>query len=283
MSLVAELIDILRKKYVVASLFVAAASFLFAECEMPFQGQERKVELRFAVAADGHWGQPGTDYEGNHRQLIEAINRLHDTAPFDFVVLVGDLVHDRPDLLPEVKSRFDQLVPDYYVVHGNHDHATPELWKKIWGLEINVTVTVKNHHLLLVNTADSIGTYTSADAAWLQSAVERAHPDPVFVFAHITQKAWTRHGIGSPEVMTILTANDAIRAVFHGHDHDVDEIRMEDGIPFVFTGRFGGSWGGRRQFVIAETDAEKGITIYRCDLETGLMKKQQRIQTRVSE
>ncbi|MCJ8501252.1 metallophosphoesterase [Desulfatitalea alkaliphila] len=74
------------------------------------------TKLRFAVAADGHWGQPDTPFEQDYNKLIEALNRLHQEEPFDFVVFLGDLVHDRPDLLPTVKNALDRLGPPCFII-----------------------------------------------------------------------------------------------------------------------------------------------------------------------
>jgi hypothetical protein len=34
-----------------------------------------------------------------------------------------------------------------------------------------------------------------------------------------------------------------LRAVFHGHEHDQDGIKWQDGIPYLFDSHVGGNWG----------------------------------------
>jgi hypothetical protein len=34
-----------------------------------------------------------------------------------------------------------------------------------------------------------------------------------------------------------------LRAVFHGHEHDQDGIKWQDGIPYLFDSHMGGNWG----------------------------------------
>lgn len=237
-----------------------------AGCELPAAGPGPKVALRFAVAADGHYGQEGTPFAENHADLIQAINQVHGQRPLDFVVLLGDLVHDRPDLLPEVKHLFDTLAPPYYVVHGNHDHSDGAGWQALWGIPLNAAITVNGHRLLLVNTAGQDGSYQCADRQWLQAALAGAGTEKLIAFAHISQKDWTRFGKDCPGIMDLFTASARMRAVFHGHDHDVAEVKTAKNLPFVFSGRFGGSWGGERQFLVVEMEGQGRVTILRYDL-----------------
>ena len=46
----------------------------------------KATRLKFITASDGHWGQSNTDFEGSHRQLMEAIHREKGV---DFVVFNG--------------------------------------------------------------------------------------------------------------------------------------------------------------------------------------------------
>lgn len=234
--------------------------------EGPGPEPQSKAVLRFAVAADGHYGQEGTPFADNYADLIQAINQLHGQQPLDFVVFLGDLVHDRPDLLPEVKRLLDCLAPPYYTVHGNHDHSDGVRWQGLWGTPINAVIEVKEHRLLLVNTAGQDGSYQCADRQWLQAALARPGAEELIAFAHISQKDWTRFGKACPEIMDLFTASATMRAVFHGHDHDVAEVKTEKNLPFVFTGRFGGSWGGERQFLVVEMEGHGAMQILRYDL-----------------
>jgi predicted MPP superfamily phosphohydrolase len=93
---------------------------------------EQKLKLRFAIASDGHYGQPGTDYKTDHANMVKWLNEAHSSNPLDFVIINGDLVNDRPDLLSEVKKDyFDHLNVPFYAVPGNHDHADTATWKSV--------------------------------------------------------------------------------------------------------------------------------------------------------
>ena len=55
----------------------------------------KATRLKFITASDGHYGQPDTDFEDSHRQLLEAINKENKAnvikttkrIPFDSVRL----------------------------------------------------------------------------------------------------------------------------------------------------------------------------------------------------
>ena len=56
-----------------------------------------KVALRFAVASDGHYGQPDTSFESFFRTITESINDLHSWLPLQACVINGDIIHDKPE------------------------------------------------------------------------------------------------------------------------------------------------------------------------------------------
>lgn len=255
-----------RHSYPLVLLCCELALALLAGCDQPRIGAQSKTALRFAVAADGYYGQDKIPFTENHAALIQAINQLHGEHLLDFVIFLGDLVHDRPGLLPEVKRLFDTLDPPYYVVHGNHDHSDPTGWHALWGTPFDAVIAVKGYRLLLVNTAGQDGSYQCANRRWLHAALTGPGTEELIAFTHISQKGWTKFGKDCPEIMDLFTGHSRMRAVFQGHDHDVAEIQMDKNLPFVFTGRFGGSWGGERQFLMVEMGDQGAIKILRYDL-----------------
>src|SRR5678815_5362904 len=64
---------------------VKAQEFLLTE------SHRKKVRLRFAVASDGHYGQPGTEYEKFFSTIVSRINDEHKKHPFSFCVLNVDV------------------------------------------------------------------------------------------------------------------------------------------------------------------------------------------------
>src|SRR6187401_60893 len=62
------------------------------------------IKLRFAIASDGHYGQPDTRFDPFHDEMIGWINADHKKRPVDFTFFNGDLVHDDHKLFAEVKK-----------------------------------------------------------------------------------------------------------------------------------------------------------------------------------
>ena len=66
---------------------------------------------------------------------------------------------------------------------------------------------------------------------------------PSFGGCHINPVKLTTHAVDCPELLELLKKYPNVRAVFNGHDHDEENIKTKDNIPFVFDAHFGGSWG----------------------------------------
>lgn len=80
-----------------------------------------KVRFRFALASDGHYGQPKTTYYESHKKMVKWLNREGRRRGLDFAVINGDIFHDDSRFLPEAKQTWDGLKMTYYVSHGNHE------------------------------------------------------------------------------------------------------------------------------------------------------------------
>src|SRR5262245_42227186 len=91
-----------------------------------------KRVCRFAIASDGHYGKPDTQYEKLHSQMVQWINAEKTKQGVDFTVINGDLFHDDVSFLEPVKKSWDSLTMPYYVSHGNHDKTEEAHWKTVW-------------------------------------------------------------------------------------------------------------------------------------------------------
>jgi len=61
----------------------------------------------------------------------------------------------------------------------------------------------------------------------------------------------------------LLAKYKNVRAVFNGHDHDEEGIKMKNDIPFVFDAHFGGSWGtAYRGFRVVELLKDNTLRTY---------------------
>ncbi len=202
------------------------------------------IVLRFGVASDGHYGEKNTPYENYFSTLVDKVNHFHEQHPFSFFVINGDIVHDESRFFAPAKKKLDGLVPSYYVTQGNHDHIDATGWEAIWGIPVNHHFHIGRQSFLLLTTSNAKGEYLCPDLKWLQQKLdETRHQDNVFIFMHINPAGQTKYAVNCDPVLTLLAGYKNVRAVFNGHDHDMADVKVKNGIPFVFDGHFGGSWG----------------------------------------
>ncbi|MFY0252464.1 metallophosphoesterase family protein [Chitinophaga sp. 30R24] len=222
-----------------------------------------KTIFRFAVASDWHFGEPNTPSEQNFQDLKTAFDRYQQHNHCEFLVFNGDIIHNDPALLPGAVTRLKQLHPRLFVTHGNHDMVAPEIWEQAWGHPLHHDVVIGNQVLLLGNTADEKGTYLCPDVDWFARKLEQYKTaDNIFIFLHITPVKWTDNGLDCPEFKALIQKYPNIRAIFNGHDHDQDNVKMLEGskIPFLFDGHVGGSWGvGYHGFRVVELKEDGSI------------------------
>jgi 3',5'-cyclic AMP phosphodiesterase CpdA len=234
-----------------------------SELVKPLKG----VKLRFAIASDGHYGQPDTPYQTDHENIVRWLNAAHDQHPLDFVIINGDLVHDRPDLLSEVKTKYyDRLKVPFYAIPGNHDHADGALWKSVFGYDDNYSIQQKGVGFVLANTADSKGAYLAPDQVFLKKELERLKQlEVVFVVLHIPPHLWVPENafVDSKETVALLQSYPNVKAVFHGHDHSLDSVFYTGKLPHFFDAHIGGNWGtSYRGYRIVEVSEDHHVATY---------------------
>jgi Icc protein len=253
---------------------ISFATFLLADGSiLPALGNDvfaKKSRLRFVVASDGHYGQPNTDFQNYFETLVKNINAQHRKQNFDFCVINGDIIHDQVELLPTAKSIFDDLLMPYFVTQGNHDHATPEYWERIWGVPLNYDYVLGNNAFLFGTTSNAEGKYICPDNQWFKQKLdEHKNKKNIFIFIHISPVKWTPNAIDCPEFQELIRQHKNIRAVFNGHDHDQEGIKTQDGVPYLFDAHFGGNWGTTyRGFRIVEQQSKNALLTYIMNPET---------------
>jgi len=224
----------------------------------------KKPVLRFVVASDGHYGQKDTAYEQFFSSLTDHINELHSKEPFAFCMVNGDIIHDDPKWFPDAKKALDRLQLKYYVSQGNHDHATAAEWEDIWKMPLNLDFSIKKNSVLIGTTSNKEGTYLCPDLKWFEEKLE-AHKKQqnIFIFIHINPGKQTVNAVDCPAFFELLSKYKNVKAVFNGHDHDEDNIKIKNNIPFIFDAHFGGSWGtAYRGFRIVELRKDNSLLTY---------------------
>jgi len=227
----------------------------------------QKYKLRFAIASDGHYGQPNTNYKKDHENIVRWLNEAHDQNPLNFVIINGDLVHDRPDLLAEVKKEhYDKLKVPFYALPGNHDHADAAIWKNVFGYEDNFSFEKNGIGFVLANTSDTKGAYLCPNKDFLKQELDKfSSLQTVFVVLHIPPHFWVPESpfVECPDTIKLLHNYPNVKAVFHGHDHSLDSVFYTDKLPHFFDSHIGGNWGTEyRGYRIVEVDENNKISTY---------------------
>lgn len=228
-----------------------------------------KFKLRFAIASDGHYAQPDTESDQFYTDLVKWMNKEHADNHLDFIIVNGDLVHNRPDLLKSVKVTYlDKFNVPYYTIPGNHDFADAAIWKEVFGYEDKYSVDKGDVGLVFANTADTKGGYVCPDYNFLKSALDAyQNRKIVFVILHIPPHQWTPEEktifVDCPQIIELLHSYPNIKAVFHGHDHTLDGIRYTGKLAHLFDSHFGGNWGtDYKGYRIVEVSANNEINTY---------------------
>lgn len=228
---------------------------------------QSKTVLRFAIASDLHYGQPKTPFDDMTAKMVEQLNHFHNSQPLRFCVLNGDLIHNEKPLMKQVRQKTDGLKMPYYVTRGNHDMVSDTEWQDVWHTPLNHDLLVDDSALILCDTSNEKGTYLSPDLVWLEQKLEQyKQKKQVFLFLHIPQAKWTANGIDTPAFFTLTRRYPNIRAVFHGHEHDQDGVKMDGRLPFFFDSHVGGSWGtDYKGFRVVELLADGTLVTYMMD------------------
>lgn len=268
-----ELASVSRRSFIrsvsFASLLLAGGGVKALTPEELFR-LRRQTKLRFVVASDSHYGQPNTPFDALIEKVISQVNLFHQEHPLDFCVINGDLIHNEKPLLPLVKKKIEALAMPWYVTRGNHDMVTEAEWKTVFGTALNQDLQIKDYGILLGDTSNEKGEYLSPDLVWLKQAFEKHKTQQhTLLFLHIPQAKWTKNGIENPAFFELLQNYPNLKAVFHGHEHDQDGVKIYNNVPFLFDAHIGGNWGtAYKGFRVVELQEDGKMLAYMMNPET---------------
>ena len=223
-----------------------------------------KVVFRFAIASDGHYGQPDTHFDDFFSQATHHINLFHQQSPLAGCVINGDIIHNEKEFLIQAKQKLDQLAMPYFVTKGNHDMVSDTYWKEVWSVPVNYEKVFRKNTFLMLSTSNEKGEYLSPDLEWLKSALNRHQAQKnIFIFLHIPQYKWTNNAIDTPAYFELTKHYRNIKAVFHGHEHDQDGVKIMHDTPYLFDSHIGGNWGtAYRGFRVVELLKDNSMITY---------------------
>lgn len=238
--------NISRRKFIkgfsLSSAYILTGGFQVLHAA-DIYANKHKVALRFAVGSDSHYGQPNTAFDKFTSDFVININKFHKRLQLDACVVNGDIIHDNKEFMPQAKQNLDKLAMPYHVTQGNHDQVSAEYWQQTWGVPFNYEAIIKDNVFLMATTSNEKGEYLSPDLDWLKQKLDQHAQKNIFLFLHIGQQKWTAGSIDNPAYAELIKNYPNVRAVFHGHDHDQDGVKMLGTIPHLYDSHIGGNWG----------------------------------------
>jgi 3',5'-cyclic-AMP phosphodiesterase len=230
-----------------------------------------QVKIRFALASDGHFGQSDTDFVRHHDNMVDWLNSEKKGRGLDFSVINGDLIHDDPHFLADAKKSWDRLKMPYYVSHGNHDVVDESSWIRTWNFPWNHSFDLEDSAFLILNTASETGQYTCPNINWVKERLDRFQKSKhLLIFMHITPFKWTKGGYECPELVELFNNQPNLRFIFHGHDHDQDNVLENKGKYYFFDSHIAGNWGtAYRGYRIVEMLKSGEIMTYQMNAAEG--------------
>ncbi len=225
---------------------------------------EKKTIFRFAVASDWHYGEANTNYLESFDAFKLAFKEFSKGSPSEFLMMNGDIIHNTPSFLTPAANLLKTAHQNIYVTQGNHDRVTESVWEEAWGIKFNHDFTVGNQAVLLGTTVLPNGTYTCPNLNWFEQKLEQyKNAQNIFIFLHITPVKWTSGAVDCLDFQKMLEKYPNVRAVFNGHDHEQDHIKMLGKIPFMFDGHICGSWGtAYKGFRIVELKEDNSMVTF---------------------
>jgi predicted phosphodiesterase len=247
-----------------------------ADLNLPIQPRNRPqktpdlnndVVFRFAVATDGHYGQPDTDYDLNHTNLVNLLNNINN---LDLVIFTGDISHNGYEFqLLGAKAYFDNLTVPYYVVKGNHDGNEPAFLSVFSYSSVNYSFNVQGYHFVVINSSQDGVNLNSAELAWLDSDLTANADKFCFVFGHIAQiGSGETYDIDDDDFETMIASHSNVIGLFWGHLHSSYAVNAVNGTYSCYDGRFGGSWGTYYGYRVVEVYENSTVKTYYTDSKT---------------
>jgi 3',5'-cyclic AMP phosphodiesterase CpdA len=219
------------------------------------------VIFKFVVASDGHYGEPGTEYEKNYATLVNWCKNITD---LDLVVVTGDISNSGTEAeLEGAKAYLDTLDVPYYVVKGNHDDNETAFLSVFGYSSLNYTFDDSGYHFAVINSSQDSTFLDANELAWLDSDLTRNSAETCFVFGHISQiNSGETYDIDNDNFEMMIASHSNVKALFFGHIHSSYAVNSANGTKICYNGHFGGSYGTYCGYRIVEIYEDGTIKTY---------------------
>ncbi len=205
------------------------------------------MEYRFLLTSDLHYsGEQGIydpqgrryDYgesaDARMQMWMELILSEHEKQALDAVFILGDAAHEKAENLKNFMERYaDRLPCKVYLLPGNHEAFSQEAWSVLTGCERQYAVDFPNCRFLMTDCF-----YDLSHPHRLQDAsLEFLRKE--FASSSKTTFLCTHFMRPNAECAALLSEQESLKAVFHGHTHSSYPIMQSmGGKPVISTGNF---------------------------------------------
>ena len=226
----------------------------------------RDHAFRFVIASDGHFGEPGSDFNAYFENLVVWLQEEKVRNGLDCWFFNGPITHDNPGLSPVVHKRLQAVDTPLYAFRGNHDLIFENEWQDNFGTEEFFELDIEEILFLSCPTFDKMGNYQCPDYRWLKEKLQKGKRFRyIFLFLHICLGGWTKEGMHCPEIISLLEEFN-ITAVFHGHDHLEDGLIKKGELRYYFSGSIGSKWGlDYKGYRVVEIAKDHSVFTYQYD------------------
>ena len=197
--------------------------------------------VRLAVAGD-----TGTGDAAQAATVDEMLDQAQGQAPYDALVLLGDLVYedgDSDEVDTAVTEPFAPLTgtgTELVPVLGNHDYRSGEQAEILTDLGREAPWYVEQVGPIRIVALDSQHADDPAQRRWLEQVLALPRPRGTWTIAAMHHPAYSagQHG-STAEVqenwVPLFTRYD-VPLVLAGHDHDYQRSRSLDGVTYIVSG-----------------------------------------------
>jgi predicted MPP superfamily phosphohydrolase len=197
--------------------------------------------LKFAVLGDFGTGS------NEQYQLAAQMKRVHDSFPYELVILVGDNLYgsERPqDFQKKFEVPYKPLLDagvKFYASLGNHD-AREQRYYKLFNMDGKLYYSYKASKQSVRFFALESTYLDPEQIAWFEKELKDSNSDwKIPYFHHPPYSSGDRHGSDTRlrEVLEPLFLKYNVSVVFTGHDHFYERTKPQKGIVYFVAGSGG--------------------------------------------
>jgi predicted MPP superfamily phosphohydrolase len=226
-----------RHRFARVLVVVALASAALVAQSTPLPN--RSGSLKFAAMGDNGTG------DREQYEVAAQMVKLHQTFPFDLVIMLGDNMYgsQRPaDYVKKFEQPYAPLLAagvKFQASLGNHDRPE-QVSYKLYNMDGQRYYTYARNNVRFFALDSTL--MDNKQVEWLDGALRDARDDwKICYFHHPLYSDAARHG-SSVDLRVLLEpifTKYGVNVVFSGHDHVYERVRPQQGIYYFVSGAAG--------------------------------------------